>query len=304
MIITMPEAKHTIKGLLSNRKMSIFAGAGISVPSGLPTWGGFVDKYIEICQQLNEAITDPRLKFDSIIADAHKCKTSDLISVVSALKSKVIECKENGINTDWVDSRLNKMFAQANPNDFHKSIVSTDYKYIITTNYDSLLEDAAENLGYKQLLVRSYSYTEHKNLSMAVYSGETAIIHAHGKMEYVKLDQFVLTNEDYLSIMKHNPGFRLIINSVFLTTSVLFAGYGANDPHFEDIISDLNATLEWDNEGTGLPRCYILLKKDEVSPIKEYLSDKRRVDIIPFDSFDEEAEFLKELSIEHPRARK
>lgn len=301
MQLTMAEALPIMKNLLSERKLSIFAGSGISVDSKLPAWDGFIDKYIEICEDLNASL-DPSLQFTEIIADARASKDRDLISTITALKDKVKECKDHGINTDFCDDELNALFYAAIPNEYHEYIVSTDYKHIITTNYDSLLEKAAKKLGYKALLTRSYSYTEQQNLSIAVYSGKTAIIHAHGKISDIKLDQFVLTKDDYLAIMKHNPGFRLIINSIFLTNSVLFAGYGGSDPHFEDIISDLNMTLNWDNCSADLPRCYIMLRKDKVTPIREFLNGKNRVDIITFDDYGQMKAFLKELADGYPRA--
>lgn len=300
MQLTMTEALPIMKKLLSERKLSIFAGSGISVDSKLPAWDGFIDKYIEICEDLNASL-DPNLQFTEIIADARASKDKDLISTITALKDKVRECKDRGINTDFCDDELNALFYAAVPNAYHEYIVATDYKHIITTNYDSLLEKAAKELGYKALLTRSYSYTEQQNLSIAVYSGKTAIIHAHGKISDIKLDQFVLTKDDYLAIMKHNPGFRLIINSIFLTNSVLFAGYGGSDPHFEDIISDLNMTLNWNNGSADLPRCYIMLKKDKVTPIREFLNGKNRVDIITFDDYEQMKDFLKDLAVQCPR---
>ena len=306
MLYTVEDALPIIQKLLSDGKLSIFAGSGISVDSGLPTWDGFIDQYIRICEILNKSLdrtVDPSLDFTDIINDAKTGKDKDLISTVTALKDKVKECRLRGINTDFCDDELNELFHGAKPNDYHKHIVSTNYKHIITTNYDNLLEKAARETGYIALLTRSYSYTEQKNLSMAIYSGNTAIIHAHGKISDLKLDQYVLTKEDYLAIMKHNPGFRLIINSVFLTSSVLFVGYGGSDPHFEDIIGDLNMTLQWNNSGTDLPRSYIMLKKDKVTPIRQFLNDKQRVDIITFDDFDQMKVFLATLATQNPRPK-
>ena len=101
--------------------------------------------------------------------------------------------------------------------------------------------------------------------------------------------------------MKHNPGFRLIINTLFITTSVLFVGYGGSDPHFEDIIDDLNLSLSWNQNSTILPKCYIMMKKDKITPIREYLNDSNRVDIISFDDFSQMKDFLRELKNEYPR---
>ena len=244
MHLTTSQALPIMKKLLKKGKLSLFAGSGISVPSGLPTWDGFIDKYIEICDALNKSLPDS-MKFTDIIVDSKSHKSKNMIETITALKDKVKECKQRGINTDFCENKLNQLFYAASPNKYHQLIISTNYRHIITTNYDSLLEKAAEELNYYDLLTSSYSYTEQQNLSIALYSGKTAIIHAHGKITDIKLDQFVLTKDDYLSIMKHNQGFRLIINSIFLTSSVLFVGYGGSDPHFEDIISDLNMTLNW-----------------------------------------------------------
>lgn len=302
MLYTMDSALPILKQIMAENRLSIFAGSGISVDSGLPAWDGFIDKYIDICEQLNESL-EPEMQFSEIITDAKKKKEDDLISTVTALKDKVRECKDQGVNTDFVDDKLNYMFYSARPNEYHDLIVSTNYKYIITTNYDSLLEAAASEQGYKSLTTRSYSYTEGKNLSRTVYSGKTAIIHAHGKISDLKLDQFVLTKDDYLGIMKHNGAFRLIINSIFLTTSVLFVGYGGSDPHFEDIISDLNMTLKWNGGESDLPRCFIMLKEDKITPIRKFLNDKQRVDVISFDDYPQMKEFLKVLATEFPRIK-
>lgn len=208
---TMMEALPIIKKVLSKKRLSIFAGSGISVDSGLPAWDGFIDKYIEICEKLNNSI-DPSLRFTDIIIDAKTSKSKNLISAITALKGKVKEIKRRGVNTDFCEDELNSLFYAAQPCEYHKYIVSTNYRHIITTNYDSLLEKAADNEGYVGLLTRSYSYNDQQNLSIAIYSGKTSIIHAHGKISDIKLDQFVLTEDDYRSIMKHNLGFRTIVS--------------------------------------------------------------------------------------------
>lgn len=300
MIITPKEALIMLKELLNQNKLSVFAGSGISVESGLPTWDGFVDKYIEICDKLNQSLDD-NLKFTNILDDAKTRKSCNLIETITALKEKVSYCQLHGADIDFFDDALNKMFYSASHNEYHEIIVSTQYKHIITTNYDSLLEQAADKLNYNELLTRSYSYVDSQKLTAAIYSEKSAILHAHGKISDLKLDRFILTKQDYSNIMKHNPGFRLIINTIFITTSVLFVGYGGSDPHFEDIIDDLNLSLSWDQNSTILPKCFIMMKKDKITPIREYLNDSNRVDIIAFDDYIDMKEFLKELQKCYPR---
>lgn len=300
MIITPNDAKDVLKQLLRDNKLSVFAGSGISVDSGLPAWDGFINKYIKICEKLNNSLDDS-LKFTDIIDDAKLRKTSNLIDIITALKDKVKFCQSNGANVGFFDDDLNKLFYTASPNEYHDLIISTSFRYLITTNYDNLLEQAADKLGFKELLIHSYSFTDSQKLTSAIYSGKSAIIHAHGKISDLKLDQFVLTKQDYLNIMKHNPGFRLIINTIFITTSVLFVGYGGSDPHFEDIIDDLNLSLNWDQNSTILPKSYIMIKKEKVTPIREYLNNSNRVDLITFDDYPDMKGFLKDLRDEFPR---
>ena len=69
---TMDEALPILKKVLSEGRLSIFAGSGISVESGLPAWDGFVDKNIEICEKLNESL-DSCDQFTDIINDAKIC---------------------------------------------------------------------------------------------------------------------------------------------------------------------------------------------------------------------------------------
>lgn len=302
MILEYNRALEVVSNLLSENRLSIFAGSGISIDSGLPSWDGLIDEYIALCETINNAVPDS-CKFDSIIQDAKNYKTKNIIDTITALKEKIKFCQASGYNTDYYLDKLSSIFYSAHPNIYHELIISTAYNQIITTNYDTLLEKACEKLGYHNLLLKSFNYKAYKDISAAIYSRETAIIHAHGKITNINLDEFVLTKHDYINIMKHNIGFRYIINTIFITNSVLFVGYGGSDPHFEDIIDDLNLTLNWSEESSSLPKCYIMMKKDKATPIREFLNSSNRIDIIAFDDYPQMIEFLKELQTKFPRPK-
>ena len=55
-MLTAADASRILGGLLSEGKLSIFAGSGVSVDSGLPQWDGFIDKYITICEMLDHTV--------------------------------------------------------------------------------------------------------------------------------------------------------------------------------------------------------------------------------------------------------
>jgi hypothetical protein len=93
------------------------------------------------------------------------------------------------------------------------------------------------------------------------------------------------------------------MNTIFLTNSILFVGYGGSDPHFDDIIKDLNTALNWRKSSIDLPKCYFMLREDKITPIRELLNDNDRVDIISFENFEQMKSFLSTLKVEYPRIK-
>ena len=102
------------------------------------------------------------------------------------------------MSTSIYDDMMNELFSGREPNDYHETIVNTDYKYILTTNYDTLLDKAAMRQKHYDLVRRIYSYKDLQKISEAVYTGEPAIIHVHGIATEVVLRSHSLQQEALL----------------------------------------------------------------------------------------------------------
>ena len=304
MSISLEEAKTELEGLLAKNKLCIFAGSGISVPapSCLPTWDQFVDKYIDICREVNE-MADRTMKFEEILADAPRYKTKSAVNTLTVLKDKIRYCKKHGMSTTIYDDMMNELFMGREINEYHKTIVNTRYQYILTTNYDTLLDKAARLQKHYDLLKRSYSYKDLQKISEAIYTGEPAIIHIHGIATEVVLEDFILTADDYKQIRDKNKGLRTLLNILFMNYSMLMVGYGASDPHLEDVIEDINLSFGWFNTDDilNLPMYYLVIKKDKVSPIFDQLKNRNRTRIIAVDKHEDALELLKYLQSKYPR---
>lgn len=298
MPLSVAEATPELCKLLSEKKLCIIAGSGVSVdpPASLPTWDGFVNKYIEICSSLNDSLVAD-YQFGKILKDANTYKNKDVISTVTALKDAINNCKYNSVDLSLFNNDLINLFSNAKCNAYHRAIVSTNYKYILTTNYDLLLEEAARQLKYHDLVRHAYSFKDLEKISAAIYMEQSAIIHVHGKVTGISLEDFVLTADDYKKIKDKNPGFRTLMNSLFMTNSFLMVGYGGNDPHLEDIINDINYNLNWLNSDkkVSLPTYYLVLREKEVSPILEHIKNRNRTKVIAINDFEEELELLQNL---------
>lgn len=304
MSISVEEAKVELEQMLANNKLCLFAGSGISVPapSNLPTWDQFVDKYIDICREVNE-MADRTMKFEDILSDAPKYKMKSAINTLTVLKDKIRLCKKHGMSTTIYDDMMNELFMGRETNEYHNTIVNTNYKYILTTNYDTLLDKAARSQKHYELLKRSYSYKDLQRISEAIYMGEPAIIHVHGIATEVVLEDFILTADDYKRIKDKNRGLRTLLNILFMNYSMLMVGYGASDPHLEDVIEDINLSFGWfDSEDIlNLPMYYLIIKKDKISPIFDQLKKRNRTRIIAVDEHEDALVLLKYLQSKFPR---
>lgn len=303
MILEPQLALPKLKKELTNNHLCLFAGSGISIDSGLKDWDGFVKEYIDLCSEFSDFLKKvaPELSFEELIADARNYVSSDQIGTVSALRDKIKEIRAQGYNTDTIDNKLLQNFQNKVPNEYHHLIVNTMYKQIITTNYDNLLEKAAEADNHPDLLMRSYTYTDTDNIASAIYQGYTSLIYAHGKMSDIKLDEIVLTHQDYTNIVNGHLAFKLLIESLFVHNSVLFVGYGGSDPHFEDVLTEVNSVMHWSLDDERLPTCYIMIKREKVTSIRETLNSSKRISLIPFDEYSDMKPFLKELQNVSPR---
>ncbi len=267
MEICINEGLEKLKNLMKNKKLIIFVGSGISVPSGLPTWDELLDNFIELCEKLQGTLSKED-QFVKLLDDAKSRKENYPTQVASVLKNKLAEIQKKEIANVYkiIQSWFIDKFSSSQPNDYHKLILKTNFPYILTSNYDNLLEKAAMDLGFFDLYANSFSFKEADKVAAALYEKKSCIIHVHGDINSIALDDFVFTSEDYVKIKNKYPGFTLSIQSLFVNYSVLFVGYGVSDPHLEDLLEELSYYFDW-SMFEKLPKYYIALKKDKIDTI-------------------------------------
>lgn len=128
--------------------------------------------------------------------------------------------------------------------------------HIITTNYDGLIEQQANQKGMFYDVVS-------KDSDLPYTPNNKMIIKMHGDF---KNRNIVFKEDDYLS---YSQNFKLIetyIKSLLSTHTILFVGYSLSDP-------DIQYIFQWvkDILGSDLPRPYFLkIDKDNEFDINEY----------------------------------
>jgi hypothetical protein len=286
MVTPLNDALEPLADLLRQNKLIIFVGAGISRKSDLPTWDGFLDKFIDFCDELKN-IYPNNLEIvsifnDTLIKSSRIEKSGNPARVATVLKSRFQELssplREN-VEKDFQRWFFN-LFSHATPNNSHRLIAQTNYPYILTSNYDTLIEEAYKEFG---LIPVAASFHESNKIAENIYQRNHLILHIHGSYSDVLSDKIIFTSEDYTQIIKKDyPGFSFAIQSLFLTHSVLFVGYGGSDPHMEDLIEEFSYWFGFSNS-QGNSQNYLVTRKANINIIMEKYKERVRTNLVTID---------------------
>ena len=303
MLMSAADALPMLEDLLRRRRLVLIAGSGVSVaaPSGLPTWDGLLDSFIGWCETLQPALT-PDQRFADLLQDAKSHTKKQPVQVASALKDKLLEVERRrprNLQNAFAMWLVQKLSGQ--PNAYHRAIAGTEYPLILTSNYDSLIETAATEAGLWQLSTTTYSYKHPDKVAAAMYVDEPAIVHIHGQLPDVALDDIVFTARDYARIRRDHAGFTTILHTVFFKYSTLFVGYGGSDPHLEQLLEDSVHFLKH-SQADDLPQAFLVLRRDKVNAVVERYKQLFRTQIVCVDDYNEALQLLEALQRACPRS--
>ena len=304
----LKEGIAALKTELKNNRLIIFVGSGMSIgpPSNLPDWDHFIQEFISHCKDVIELLPDDvKHQYDELLLDADNRSHTDPIKVASVLKDFLKDLdNDNTINVNIEDSFKTwfiEKFANHECNENHRLITQTNFPYIMTSNYDMLLEKALGESQFRSLSLKTYTFTEADSIAASLFSREFAIIHIHGKYQNVSLDNIVFTSEDYTKMLKRSfPGFTMSIQNLFSNFSTLFVGYGGSDPHLEDLLEEHSFYLNY-SSNKNLSKNYLVTLKSKADTIYARYKGKRRTEIIAIDKYEDYTVLLQSLQQDFPR---
>lgn len=145
----------------------------------------------------------------------------------------------------------------ANPSEFHFKLFDIlEPKYVITTNWDNLLEKTIETNGLMYDIVKTESDLIKSNLPRK-------LVKIHGDFDSHNI---VFKEDDYLNYSINNPLFDNFLKHILSTTTVLFLGYSYSD-------NDLKQIIKWIEKHSKVSPPRFLLSKDSKSSQAKYLEN-------------------------------
>ena len=203
---------------LNNGDAAIFAGAGLSVPSGCVNWK----------QLLNGIAAELALDIE---------KESDFVAMLQCHYNK------SGNNRTKLNEIIRDAFQTGKfPNENHNILAHLPISTYWTTNYDKLIEKSLENNG-KICDVKPCC----ASLTTSLKGRDAVVYKMHGDVD--RPEESVLIRDDYESYYHQKTPFINALAGDLMTKTFLFIGFSFTDPNFSYICTHLRTHLKGNMRG-------------------------------------------------------
>jgi hypothetical protein len=153
------------------------------------------------------------------------------------------------------------------PSELHKKLLELPWTDVFTTNYDTLLERAAEN-------ILRFRYETIVNKDDLIWSTKPRIVKLHGSFPSER--PFIITEEDYRSYPNKQAPFVNTVQQSLLENTLCLIGFSGSDPNFLNWIGWIRDNLGTENS----PKMYLIGVLSLSLGQKKLLEDRN---IVPID---------------------
>jgi hypothetical protein len=165
-------------------------------------------------------------------------------------------------------------------------IARTDYRAVVTTNYDQLIE--ATFTFERGAVPSTFTSASIQAMATAFWTPETFVFKLHGDTNFP--ESLILTAQDYDRSILRLPHLRSFLQTVFINYTVFFVGYSLSDPDFQVLLKELTAIFRG-----YTPKHYALIPNPQEFTA-EYLQKSMNIQAMIYDPKDGHAVVEKVLS--------
>lgn len=204
-----------------------FLGAGVSVPFGLPNWGGLLE-------HLEKGLTEENKDQYN-----HLISRGDFLRALSFLKTYSGYYKQEKNIKKEIKNIIDQNFQKKDDENLHNvlDILKLNSQFCITTNYDNALSIYLNE--YINDFVMPLTIDQIEDVH-DIFEGKQNIIHLHGHIN--KSSSMIVTKEDYDSLYS-DPKTTSILNSIMGNKKLLFIGFSFNDKYFKDLYKKITSKI-------------------------------------------------------------
>ena len=269
-----------LKQAYKEKRCAVLVGAGASAGAGLPLWGQLLELMIAEAER-HIVITSTKAKeYRSLISNPGK-----FLLVASGLKEDL-----NVYFNEFVEDTFKT--PKPAPTELHLALVALEaIQFIITTNYDTLIERAYR---VKDPDVSVCTFTDAGEVQRRRSKREFFILKAHGDVAKIG-NGIILTDADYRNVIFRQRAYQSLLSAMFTMFTIIFIGASMTDP---EIMLLLNYLADSFTPGSG-PNHFALMAEEDVTSVeKDRWFKDFNIHLIPVskaDHYVEVTEFLVAL---------
>lgn len=258
--VTDAALRPALVNFVRERRAVLFVGAGLSRPAGYPSWRGLMEVVLRATAgRTGDASTQAELS--ALLEAGRYPELAD-------------QCREVLGRARFAALLREELGRPAPPPEpTHRAIVETPYAAIVTTNFDTLLEQAYARWGLESV-PKAPTSAQLGRQGTLLLDRTLFILKAHGSIH--DETSLVLTSEDYRRIIHANPAFQQVMAAILLTHAVIFVGYSLSDPNFRLLLESQLTVF-----GTEAPPRYALM--EGVGHVEAQVLDRTTgIEVIPY----------------------
>ncbi|MCR9171330.1 MAG: SIR2 family protein [bacterium] len=243
---------------IEERKCVLFIGSGLSSKvkrsngKNLPSWSVFLEELLDWAIDKNVTFwSDPEEIRDMI-------SRNNLLMAAQELQ----ECIGVGEFSDFLN--LTFRDEEVKPTETHRLINKINFRAILTSNYDALVEGgySLENSGKMPV---KFTQEDLKSISSPLRKNKFFLFKIHGDID--RPETIILGSRSYSNLLFRTPEYLNFLETLFTTHTVLFVGFGGSDPDLDYILDRLSSVFS-----RTLDRHFVLLPETKFN-----LTEKRRL---------------------------
>jgi SIR2-like domain len=226
---------------IRDRKAILFAGAGVSMAVGLPSWSTLIEHMAEELGFDAKLATDPNINYFTL-AEYYRLRTGS----IGPLRS-------------WMDRNWSLPEDRLKDSRVHELIAQLDFPIVYTTNFDRNLEMAFELRGKEFVKIVTA-----KDVALA-RDGVTQIVKLHG--DFDDDPSIVIAETDYLDRLSFESPLDIKFRADALGRTILFIGYSMSDLNIRFLLHRLWKTWRASGYEKDRPQSYVFMLRP--NPIDE-----------------------------------
>lgn len=231
-------------------KIILFIGSGLNLELGFPSWKGLVEELDKVCREFSTDLSNVMKR---------RLAAGDLVGAASLAYEKEVPA-------NYRAKALLTLFGRSKVSleSVHRDIGSLPVAAFLTTNFDSVIEQAIEAGGRHAEPYSGADRFGRFNSQLPLYSegfsnnveGKALVLKVHS--DTTDCENMVIS-EAHFNHLSSAPGFKALYETTLKNFCIVFLGFSGNDPNLRRSI----ASVVSDYVGYGWSDSFLFLPEND-----------------------------------------